>query len=94
MSEKTLTIGQAAAIVGVSHFTIRRWVKDGILASIKSESGHNRFSREDVERVRLHRPHCRCGLPTLGNIVDKWLTEGLTVRLKKIGNIIDVEASA
>ena len=47
-----LTIGQAAAILGVSVDTVRRWADAGKLPSFRTLHGHRRFHREDVDRIK------------------------------------------
>jgi putative resolvase len=46
-----LTLPEAADILEVSRTSVRRWVKQGRLRSIKLPSGHRRIRREDVERI-------------------------------------------
>lgn len=46
-----LTLPEAADRLEVSRTSIRRWVKDGRLRSIKLPSGHRRIRREDVEKI-------------------------------------------
>ncbi len=46
-----LTVGEAAALVGVSNDTLKRWEKAGHIASGRTPNGHRRFRRADVERL-------------------------------------------
>jgi DNA-binding transcriptional MerR regulator len=47
-----MTIAQAARLAGVSALTIRYYERAGLLAPIeRNDSGHRRFSPEDVEWV-------------------------------------------
>jgi len=52
-----LTPGQAAAIVGVSADTIKRYEKRGLIASERTPTGHRRFRREDVEGLLTSAPN-------------------------------------
>lgn len=50
MAEKVLiSIGEASSIVGVSIDTLRRWDKSGKLRSVKTEGGHRKYYRSQVE---------------------------------------------
>lgn len=48
----SLSIGQAASILGVSVKTVRRWTDSGKLASTRSPSGHRRYKLLDVQSCR------------------------------------------
>lgn len=43
-----LTASQAAELLHVSRYTIWRWTKNGLLKSVQSPSGRNRYSVEEV----------------------------------------------
>ena len=50
MEEKLINIGQAAAILGVSIDTLRRWDESGKLIAIRKDGGTHRYYREkDLE---------------------------------------------
>ena len=46
-----LSIGEAARLLGVSVDTLRRWDREGKLASIRTLGGQRRFSRAAVEAL-------------------------------------------
>lgn len=46
-----LSVSQAAAVAGVSLYTIRRWDNDGRIESVRTPTGHRRFRRRDVEAL-------------------------------------------
>jgi putative resolvase len=46
-----LKIGEAAALLGVSVKTVRRWVDNGYLACVRTPSNQRRFRRADVEAL-------------------------------------------
>lgn len=50
MTEKDLiSISEAASILGVSIDTLRRWDKSGKLKSVKTEGGHRKYYRSQLE---------------------------------------------
>lgn len=53
----TLSTSQAAALLGVSHNTVRRLADEGVLPSwrvphVSGEPGYRRFNRSDVEALK------------------------------------------
>lgn len=46
-----LRVGEAAALIGVSADTLRRWEKSGRISSFRTPTGHRRFRRDDVEAL-------------------------------------------
>lgn len=53
-SEERLTIGDAAALAGVSVDTLRRWADKLQVPSERRPSGHRVFRRADIEAI--HQP--------------------------------------
>lgn len=52
MSEdEYLAISGAAALVGVSVDTLRRWERDGRIRAVRTPTGHRRFKRSDMEAL-------------------------------------------
>ncbi|MBF6213705.1 helix-turn-helix domain-containing protein [Nocardia puris] len=49
---EVLSVGPAAAILGVSPDTLKRYERDGLIASRRTPTGHRRFLRADVEQLR------------------------------------------
>ena len=47
--EELISISEAASILGVSIDTLRRWDESGRLTSIKSEGGHRKYYRSQLE---------------------------------------------
>ncbi len=47
-----LSVGPAAAMLGVSPDTLKRYEKAGRIACRRTPTGHRRFRRIDVERLR------------------------------------------
>ena len=50
-SERLLTTGEAAEVLGVSDETLRRWTKDGLVRHVKLPSGRTRYHRSDLLAV-------------------------------------------
>ena len=48
----SLRLGEAAALLGVSPITLRRWADDGKVASQRTPGGQRRFRREDLQAVQ------------------------------------------
>ncbi|WP_082781347.1 MerR family transcriptional regulator [Gordonia sihwensis] len=47
-----LSVGQAAAFLGVSSDTIRRWEGAGKLTAFRTPTGHRRFDRSKLAEIR------------------------------------------
>lgn len=50
--DELLTSSQAARILGVGSSSLKRWADDGVIGCIRTEGGHRRFPRDEVERMR------------------------------------------
>lgn len=46
-----LPISAAAALIGVSTDTLRRWEKDGRISAVRTPTNHRRFLRSDIEAL-------------------------------------------
>lgn len=46
-----LPVSAAAALIGISADTLRRWDKAGRITSFRTPTGHRRFRRADVEAL-------------------------------------------
>ena len=51
--ESWLRLGEAAALIGISINTLRRWSDAGRLTCYRSPGGHRRYRRRDVETLLL-----------------------------------------
>jgi len=49
---KLLSVGQAAAAIGVSPNTLRAWVDKGLVPATVLPSGFRRFSPEQLEDIK------------------------------------------
>jgi len=54
MTEKSLSLKDAAAIIGVHPSTVRLWTDKGILPAHRTAGGHRRYQRVDVELWAEH----------------------------------------
>jgi excisionase family DNA binding protein len=54
--DEWLTLSQAAEILGVHPSTVRVWADQGYLPAQRTQGGHRRFRRSDLE-VRMHTRH-------------------------------------
>lgn len=61
----TISIGQAASMLGVSVKTVRRWANSGKLKSIRSPSGHRRFSVSEIQKLIEGTPTSNCSRITI-----------------------------
>ena len=43
-----LPVGTAAALIGISADTLRRWEKAGRITAVRTPTGHRRFKRDEV----------------------------------------------
>ena len=76
MTEDLLSSTEAAALLGVSASSVKRWADDGVLSCVKTAGQHRRFARSTLERFRLQQaamandgsPHDGAGLSE----VDTW----------------------
>lgn len=46
-----LKINEAAEMVGVSYPTIKQWIYNGKIRSVKTAGGHHRIPQEEVDRI-------------------------------------------
>lgn len=61
MAAVNLTLGEAAAALGVSADTLRRWDRDGKLETVRDERNRRLVPRSEVERLSARPPRHRTG---------------------------------
>jgi excisionase family DNA binding protein len=70
MDQKDLiSISEAASVLGVSIDTLRRWDESGKLVSLKTNGGHRKYSRSQVELF----------LNDLFGLAREWVTKGIEI---------------
>jgi molybdopterin-binding protein len=75
--DDTLRIGQAAALLGVSVDTIRRWGDEGRVEVLRSEGGQRLVALTEVQRLLAERPrsHRRVAASSARNQLDAVVTK-------------------
>src|SRR2546421_13015109 len=51
-SNSSFSVGQAARVVGVSPSTVRLWEQQGLVRPSRRQSGHRRFTSDDIRHLR------------------------------------------
>ena len=52
LDTEVMTPGRAAAALGISIETLRRWEQDGKISAFRTPGGQRRFARSEIDRVR------------------------------------------
>jgi molybdopterin-binding protein len=75
----------AAEMIGVSYPTIKQWIYEGKIKSIKTPGGHHRISPDEVERLSGNKPEeARKHQPHSG------MAESMSVRNRLTGRITNI----
>lgn len=45
---------QAAEELGVNYYTLKRWIREGKIQTVKTLGGHHRIPRSEIERIQLN----------------------------------------
>src|SRR6185312_1060234 len=72
---------EAAALLGVSASTVKRWVDEGELAAARTAGGHRRIRRATLERLR-ERLQAPAAVDAVGRFVDLLLETGPQQRIE------------
>lgn len=59
--DEMLMPSQAAALLGVSTDTLKRWASAGRISVVRLPSGHRRFRRGDIDALLTHPPQKAAG---------------------------------
>lgn len=51
-TDEQLPIGVAARELGVSVETVRRWSREGLIASTRTLGNQRRFARSEIDRIK------------------------------------------
>ena len=97
-----LTVRDAADALGVGYSTLKQWIYKGSVRTVKTEGGHHRVARDEVERLlaRQGKPATAStrsaptgvlvalsGRNQLRGIVDEIRTDGLLAQIRlRIGD--------
>ena len=46
-----LKLKEAAEIIGISYPTIKQWIYNGKIRSVKTAGGHHRIPQEEIDRI-------------------------------------------
>ena len=93
-----LTVRAAASQLGVTYSTLKRWIHQGSVRTVRTEGGHHRISIDEVERLQVNQGKtpaqrllpCKSGgvlvalsgRNQLRGIVDEIRTEGLLAQIR------------
>ena len=91
-----LTLGQAAAYLGVAQSTVRKWSDGGRLAAFYTPGGHRRFRQADLDAFLAGSRLPRAGGPQLVLVVDDdaSLRQFVRINLELEGYVVREAASA
>jgi len=59
MKDQTLTVTEAADMLGISKDTLRRWDREGIAHALRTPTGHRRFTLDEVQRLMPKAPEAQ-----------------------------------
>lgn len=97
--DPAIGLGEAAEIIGVSASTVRRWADMGKLRVARTDGGHRRFVRADVERLQgviTVAPRLRLAAPLGGpapTTADGILSAGVTTATAAARSIFESGAA-
>jgi excisionase family DNA binding protein len=96
--DEWLTLGQAAAYLGVAQSTMRKWTDSGRVASFKTPGGHRRYRRSELDQF-LDRSGRATGPTDTGPLVlivddDARLREYVRVNLEAEGYAVREASNA
>jgi len=80
-ADELLSSAEAAALLGVSASTVKRWVDEGELAAARTAGGHRRIRRATLERLR-ERLQAPAAVDAVGRFVDLLLESGPQQRIE------------
>ena len=83
-----LTVRAAAEQLGVAYSTVKRWMRDGLVRTTRTEGGHHRVSQSEVERLLAKQQPSRSG-PITRDPQDESLG-GLSARNRLYGFVDEV----
>ena len=85
-----ITLGEAARILGVSADTLRRWDRDGKLATVRDDRNRRRVPAAEIERLATRPRRARSG----GSLSARNRFEGIvrSVEVDGVMALVELEA--
>lgn len=83
-------MGEAAALLGVSTDTVRRWADEGRLAATRTEGGHRLVDGAELARLAVERADASDDVLGTGTSARNRLT-GLVTRVQRDGVMAQVD---
>lgn len=75
----------AAKMIGISYPTIKQWIYDGKIESVKTPGGHHRIPSKEVERLTG-------GKAVIENAKPKSSFEPISVRNRLLGKVTEIRS--
>ena len=76
----------AAKLIGISYPTIKQWIYDGKIESVKTPGGHHRIPPQEVERLTGTKA------ATTGDANQNSHSEPISVRNRLLGTVTEVRS--
>jgi molybdopterin-binding protein len=91
--EPDLRIGDAAAALGISVDTLRRWAADGRLATVRSEGGQRRIPISELTRLLAERRAMAADAPIVAQSARNRFA-GVVTRIEKdrVAAVVEIQA--
>lgn len=75
----------AAEMLGISYPTIKQWIYDGKIRSVKTPGGHHRIPASEIERVSGNKPETRTARQN-----SSVMQEQISVRNRLVGVVTSI----
>lgn len=75
----------AAEMLGISYPTIKQWIYDGKIRSVKTPGGHHRIPASEIERVSGNKPESRTARQN-----SSVMQEQISVRNRLVGVVTSI----
>jgi len=75
----------AAELLGISYPTIKQWIYDGKVKSVKTPGGHHRIPASEIERLSGSKPEAKNKMDRLSS-----MQEQISVRNRLIGVVSNI----
>ena len=81
---------EAAELLGVSYQTLKLWIYQGKIRSVKTPGGHHRIAQQEVDRLLRRKAVKPKAMPGLGEISGRNKLLGIVVGVKYSGLLAQV----